>query len=106
MRSGESRVGMSPDMLRRIVLEVVPVDFSAEVCRSAVLADLDPRAIATFRERWAGKARKSGDVAESERVLHLPDEQLLRDAELLQPEGLTNAAVILLARGNPWGAWT
>ncbi|MBM4037730.1 MAG: transcriptional regulator [Planctomycetes bacterium] len=101
MRSGESLVGMSPDMLRRIFSEVATEDFSAEdfsaeVCCRASFVDLDAHAVAVFRERWA---RKTG----SERILGLSDEQLLRDAELLQPDGLTYAALILLGAREALG---
>ena len=44
MRAGEDLAPMTPDMLRRIFDEAVP-DYSAEICRNATLADLDPAAI-------------------------------------------------------------
>jgi len=50
MRAGEDLAPMTPDMLRRIFDEAGP-DFSAEVCREATLADLDPAAITAFRTR-------------------------------------------------------
>lgn len=88
MRAGESLVPMTPDLLKRIFDEAAP-DFSAEVCAGATLADLDPAAIETFRAMWL---RKSGNAALAGRS----HEQLLRDAELLTPRGLTYAALILL----------
>ena len=79
---------MTPDMLKRIFAETQP-DFSAEVCPSADLGDLDRRAIDLFRDKWAARARRS-DLASFE------PEQLLIDADLYLPaRGLTYAALIL-----------
>jgi ATP-dependent DNA helicase RecG len=88
MRSGQDLVAMTPDQLKRIFDEAVP-DFSAEVLPGASLQDLEPSAIQEFRRRWQ---RKSGNDA----LLGLSDEQLLRDAELINPEGVTRAALVLL----------
>ena len=49
MRAGEDLAPMTPDMLRRIFDEAVP-DYSAEICRNATLADLDPAAIESLRQ--------------------------------------------------------
>ena len=90
MRGGESLVPMTADRLRRIFDECQP-DFSAEVCRDAAPEDLDPRAIAVFRSRWAARARRT-DLEE------LDVEHLLADADLYLPgRGLTYAALILFA---------
>jgi ATP-dependent DNA helicase RecG len=91
MRAGEDLVPMTPDMLRRIFDEAVP-DYSAEICRKATLADLDPAAIESLRSRWA---RHSANKALAKR----PVDKLLRDAELILPDGVTYAALILL--GTP-----
>lgn len=88
MRAGESLAPMTPDMLRRIFDESGP-DFSAEVCRRATMADLDPQAIENLRALWQ---RKSGNNT----LASLDHRQLLADAELLVDEGLTYAALILL----------
>jgi ATP-dependent DNA helicase RecG len=93
MRSGEDLVGMTPDQLKRIFDEAVP-DFSAEVLASATLAELDPQAIQEFRSRWH---RKSGNDS----LLTRTDAQLLDDAGLVTPDGITRAALILL--GTPEG---
>ena len=77
MRSGEDLAPMTPDMLRRIFDESGP-DFSAEICPKATLADLDPAAIESLRDRWA---RHSGNKALAKRRA----ETLLRDAELILP---------------------
>jgi predicted HTH transcriptional regulator len=88
MRSGESLVPMTHDMLKRIFDEGQP-DFSAEVCRDASLSDLDAVAIERFRGRWAARSRREDLEA-------LGLEQLLSDADLYLPgKGLTYAALIL-----------
>jgi ATP-dependent DNA helicase RecG len=81
MRAGEDLVAMTPDMLKRIFDEADP-DFSAENCKGASLADLDPRAIETFRAMWL---RKSGNAT----LEHLSPEELLADAELILDGGIT-----------------
>jgi ATP-dependent DNA helicase RecG len=88
MRAGEALVPMTPDRLRAIFDESVP-DFSAEICPSATLADLDPRAIDQFRSRWHRKSR-------NEALLSAPAEELLHDAELVVDGGVTYAALVLL----------
>lgn len=88
MRAGEDLAPMTPDMLRRIFDETAP-DFSAEICPEATLADLDPAAIESLRNRWLSH---SGN-----RVLaRKPTNKLLQDAELIMSGGVTYAALILL----------
>ncbi len=86
MRSGESLVPMSPDHLQRIFAEGVP-DFSASVCAGATLTDLSPMAVTRFRALW-----ETRQPARASRT----DEQLLEDAELLDQDGVTYAALILV----------
>lgn len=95
MRAGEALVPMTPDQLRRIFDEVGP-DFSAAICQSATLDDLDLLAIKTFRHRWHVKAKR-------EEILGCPTEQLLRDAELVTDVGVTNAALVLLGTRTALG---
>ena len=95
MRAGEDLAAMTPDMLRRIFDEAGP-DFSAEICPKATLADLDPAAIGSLRERWS---RHSGNKAIAKR----PAEKLLKDAELIVSNGVTYAALILLGTHTALG---
>jgi len=88
MRSGESLVGMTPDQLGRIFAEAVP-DFTAQICAGATLEHLSVEAIERFQQLWL---RKSGN----ETLRHMDPARLLEDAELLYPEGVTYAALILL----------
>lgn len=88
MRSGEELAPMTPDMLKRIFEEAGP-DYSAEICPSATLDDLDPAAIDEFRARWHR-------VAKNDSLLRCSSEQLLRDVELVTDAGVTYAALVLL----------
>ncbi|NLG83535.1 MAG: transcriptional regulator [Firmicutes bacterium] len=94
-READSLVSMSEDKLRNIFAETGR-DFSAEVCPGAGMEHLDAQAIEDFRRRWI---EKSGNTALS----GLNHEQLLRDAELLLPEGLTYAALILFGTREALG---
>ena len=87
MRSGEALVPMGDDELRRIHSELVP-DFSAEACVGAGFGDLDASAISEFRDRWARREQNS-------RIGGWSDEELLRNAELIQDGSLLNAALLL-----------
>jgi len=95
MRAGEDLAAMTPDMLRRIFDEAGP-DFSAEICPKATLADLDPAAIESLRERWS---RHSGNKTLAKR----PVDKLLQDAELIVSNGVTYAALILLGTRTALG---
>lgn len=95
MRSGQNLVPMTPDQLKRIFEEAGP-DFSAEIAAEATFADLDPGAIARFREMWK---KKSGNNA----LDNLTDIQLLTDAELLMDEAVTYAALILFGTKKTLG---
>lgn len=88
MRSGESTVPMTADLLKRIFEEAGP-DFSGKICPKATIEDLDVNAIEQFRNRWHQKSKNPA-------MPKLSIEQLLKDAELLSSEGLTYAALILL----------
>ncbi len=97
MRSGESLVPMTPEQLKRIFDESGP-DYSSEICAPANTADLDPVAIARFREMWA---RKSGNSS----LQGISVEQLLADAELTIEGGVTYAALILLGTHRALGKY-
>jgi len=88
MRSGDALVGMTSEQLRAIHAEI-ETDHSAELCAKATLADLDPAAVADFRARWAKRST-------NERLLTVPPEQVLADADLLVEGKITFAALILL----------
>jgi ATP-dependent DNA helicase RecG len=95
MRAGEDLAPMTADMLRRIFDESTP-DFSAKICPKATLADLDPIAIEAFRIRWI-------DRSQNPALANRTPDQLLTDAELATPEGVTYAALILLGTRKALG---
>ena len=95
MRAGEDLAAMTPDMLRRIFDEAGP-DLSAEICPKATLADLDPAAIESLRERWS---RHSANTTLAKR----PVDKLLQDAELIVSNGVTYADLILLGTRTALG---
>ena len=72
---------MSEDRLRSIFAEAGH-DFSADICASATMDDLDTVAIENFRQRWIHKSGNRG-------LATLSQEQLLNDAEALVDGGLT-----------------
>ena len=88
MRSGDALVGMDNAQLRAIHAEI-ETDFSAAICPTATLADLDSAAVDDFRARWARRAA-------NERLLATPKEQVLADVDLLVEGRITFAALILL----------
>jgi len=90
-RQGDSLIAISEDRLRCIFAEAGH-DFSADICASATMNDLDTVAIENFRKRWITKSGNQG-------LTTLTPEQLLNDAEALVDGGLTYAALILL--GTP-----
>lgn len=95
MRSGESLIPMTPDMLKRIFNESGP-DFSSEICPKASIDDLDPKAIKYFRDLWI---RKSGN----QNLTNVSCKQLLQDCELLVDNQLSYAALILLGKQQSLG---
>jgi len=95
MRGGEDLIPMTPDLLQRIFAEAGP-DFSAEVCASARLEDLDPTAVEVLRRLWQ---RKAPDLDIATRSV----EQLLTDAELVVDGRMTYAALILLGKREALG---
>lgn len=86
-RHGDTLTTMSPQRLREVLAETGH-DFSADICGSASVADLDPEAVEQFRRRWIDK---SGNIG----LAGLTVQQLLRDAELLDGDRPTYAAMVL-----------
>jgi ATP-dependent DNA helicase RecG len=94
-RQCDSLIAMSEDRLRGIFAEGGH-DFSADICASATMDDLDTVAIENFRQRWI---HKSGNRS----LTTLSQEQLLNDAEALVDGGLTYAALILFGTRKALG---
>jgi len=96
MRSGESLVPMTADQLRRIADEAKGPDFSSQICEGATLDDLDPNAIAVFRERWY---KKTGPDS----IASVSNAQALEDSELTVDGKPNFAALILLGTRKALG---
>jgi len=94
-REGDSLIAMSEDRLRGIFAEAGH-DFSADICASATLDDLDTEAIENFRKRWINKSGNQG-------LSTLTQEQLLNDAEALVDGDVTYAALILFGTQKALG---
>lgn len=96
-RQSDSLIAMSEDHLRSIFAESGH-DFSADICASATMNDLDTAAVENFRNRWI---KKSGNQALST----LSREQLLADAEAVVDGKLTYAALILFGTYKALGKY-
>lgn len=92
MRTGESLREMSDDELFRILSEREP-DFSAKVCEGLTWEDLDERAAAIMKEKYAAKQKNP-------RFATLPTAQVVSDLNLLNDGKLTYAALILLGKSE------
>ena len=96
-RQGDSLIAMSEDRLRGIFAEAGH-DFSADICASATMDDLDTVAIENFRKRWINKSGNRG-------LITLTHKQLLNDAEALVDGSLTYAALILFGTRKALGRY-
>ncbi len=96
VRNGTSKAALSsyPDKERAIWTR--RVDWSAQVCEQATLADLDPQAIAEARRQFAEKNKTKPDrLAE---LAAWDDATFLNKAKLTVRGSITHAALILLGR--------
>ena len=90
MRVGEDLHPMSQDQIRAILLEQES-DFSATICETLRIEDLDTNAITILKEKYSDKQNNKAFLAQS-------TEQVLSDLELLHDGKLTYAALILLGK--------
>lgn len=90
MRVGDSLIPMSSEQIEKIHNEKI-LDYSAEICEAATLNDLSEEAIEELRRLWYKKSQ-------NHKLLSLPVQQLLKDAELMYDTKITYAALILLGK--------
>ncbi len=90
MRVGEELKPMS-DAVHLKIIQEQELDFSQQICEDLQISDLDEKAIAILKEKYATK--QNNPIFKT-----LSNEQLLSDLELLKNGKLTNAALILLAK--------
>lgn len=98
MRKNDSLIPLS-EARRKSIWEEIGRDYSSETCPGLTIGDLNPAALDAFRHAWVNSLRARREESgqrDAERIEGLSHEQLLRDTELLLPDGtLVNAALIL-----------
>jgi len=92
-RDGETLTALNIEKLERIRRQVVPVDWSKEICVGATLDDLDTRAIAQARLLY--KQRHPELVTE---VDNWDDITFLNKAKVTIKNKITRAAIVLLGK--------
>jgi len=90
MRSGESITEMDQETIKQIFAEV-NLDWSTQVLSGVSVSDLDPQAINNLRIQWALKAANLD-------IESFSSEKVLRSLELINDDGVTNAAVVLVGK--------
>ncbi len=91
-RLGDSLVIMRPERKEAIINESTSsYDWSAEICEGVYTGDFDSNAILELKARWAEKSKR-------EDFLTFNDEKVLRNLNLINDDGVTNAALILLGK--------
>lgn len=94
-RAGESLMPLGLDKLDEIRGQTIATDWTAQVIKGATLADLDPVAIATARERFA---EKHAHRVSSEEVASWSDAAFLDRAKVTQNGAITRTALLLLGK--------
>jgi len=92
-RDGESLVALNMQKIEAIRRQSTHEDWSARICESATLADLDPAAIAKARTEFAVK-----HPAQASELGGWDNTTFLNKAKILRQGRVTNAALILLGR--------
>lgn len=94
-REHESLIALSIEKIERIRSQERSMDWSAEVCEGATMADLDPEAIQYAREEY--KRKNSDKVAE---VDGWTDEVFLNKTKATVHGKVTNTAILLLGKSE------
>ena len=92
MRTGESLREMSDAEMFKILSEQEP-DFSAKPCEGLTMDDLDVEAIRVMKQKYSEKNENPGFEG-------IPDEQALKDLDLLVDGKLNYAALVLLGKSK------
>ncbi len=92
MRTGESLREMSDPEIFKILSEQEP-DFSAKTCEGLTMDDLDAEAIKVMKQKYAEKNDNPGFEG-------IPDEQALKDLDLIEDGKLNYAALVLLGKSK------
>lgn len=94
-RSGENLVALGLDKLEAIRRQGVETDWTAKVVEDATMADIDEKAIAYARERYAVK---HAAIVTREQVESWPLESFLDRARLTRDGKITRAALLLVGK--------
>lgn len=92
MRTGESLREMSDPEIFKILSEQEP-DFSAKTCEGLTMDELDAEAIKVMKQKYAEKNENPGFEG-------IPDEQALKDLDLIEDGKLNYAALVLLGKSK------
>jgi len=96
-RAGESLVALTQDKLDELRGQTLATDWTAQIVAGATLADLDPEAISTARERFAEKHANRIPGAE---VASWSDSTFLDRAKVTQNGAITRTALLLLGKAE------
>ena len=94
-REGESQAALSLNKMEQIRGQAVRHDWSAHICKSASLTDLDEEAI-----RFARKQYREKHPAQAEELEQWDDITFLNKAKVCISSSITHAALILLGKGG------
>ena len=96
-RAGESLVPLGLDKLDELRGQTLATDWTAQIVAGATLADLDPVAVSTARERFAEKHANRIPAAE---VASWSDATFLDRAKVTQNGAITRTALLLLGKAE------
>ena len=94
-RNGESKVALSISKLEKIRGQASQYDWSAEICDSATLGDLDEGALGVAKEKFS---QKLGERNPAEDVVRWSLETFLDKAKLTRKGKITRTALLLLGK--------
>ncbi len=96
-RAGESLVPLGLDKLDELRGQTLATDWTAQIVEGATLADLDPAAVSTARERFA---EKHANRIPSKEVASWSDATFLDRAKVTQNGAITRTALLLLGKAE------
>ncbi len=89
-RSGTSTVILPPDEIRKMILQAESMNWDSKICKEAKFSDLNISTVKKFIN-MAVRAKRIPDVSKN-------PETVLRKLELINDNGITNAAIILFGK--------
>ena len=89
-RSGTSTVILPPDEIRKMILQSESMQWDSKICKEAKFSDINISTVKKFID-MAVRAKRIPDVSKN-------PETVLRKLELINDNGITNAAIILFGK--------